>query len=142
MSTQLTIFYDAACSLCNFEMEMYRKKDKNGRLHLVDISSPQFEAADWGLDPELVMVELCTIDSNGVHRQGVESFVAIWETLEVNRLMVFIAGVGPMRWVLDRGYRVFTKVRPYLPKRETCSDGRCNTRFNKTDVNSAKTNEI
>jgi len=39
----LTVFYDASCPMCATEMHALKARDSEGRLELVDCSSPQFD---------------------------------------------------------------------------------------------------
>ena len=41
---KIILLYDGACSLCDFEMDIYKKKDKLKLISFVDISEPQFRA--------------------------------------------------------------------------------------------------
>jgi len=43
----LQIFYDGSCSVCATEVERYGRKDRDGRLILVDISALGFDPAPF-----------------------------------------------------------------------------------------------
>ena len=51
---KVSLLYDGACYLCNMEMDIYRKKDPNQILDLVDISQPHFDASSLGLSEKEV----------------------------------------------------------------------------------------
>ncbi len=38
----VTVFYDGACPLCQAEIAHYKKRDRDRRLHLVDVSDQSF----------------------------------------------------------------------------------------------------
>lgn len=45
----LRIFYDGSCSVCTREVERYGRKDRDGRLILLDITAPGFDPAPFGI---------------------------------------------------------------------------------------------
>ena len=126
----LFVFYDAACHLCSYEMEIYRRKDDRNRLSLIDISDPGFDAAAWGIEPGRVAKELWTLDDQGVYRHGVDSFVIIWRTLEINLALTKTANFRPARLLMDAGYKAFALIRPLLPRRRRCGGDNCYLRSN------------
>ena len=122
---QTVILYDGACYLCSFEMDMYRKKDVEKKLALVDISSPEFIASEWGLDAEAVNRELHVKGLDARWVTGVDSFAVIWETLGINRPLVYLSKAALTRPIFLVGYQLFATVRPYLPKKNLCEGGSC-----------------
>ena len=48
---QLTVFFDGACPICSREIAHYRRRDSEGRLRLVDIAAPSFDAAAEAMYP-------------------------------------------------------------------------------------------
>ncbi|MDD2309800.1 MAG: DCC1-like thiol-disulfide oxidoreductase family protein [Desulfuromonadaceae bacterium] len=74
----LRIFYDGSCSVCATEVERYGRKDRDGRLILVDISAPDFDADSFGITLKGFMYQMHAIDQSGRVFRGVETFWAIW----------------------------------------------------------------
>lgn len=123
------VFYDGACYLCSTEINHYRKRNTSVSFEYIDISSPEFNAADYGLDAKRVNQEMHIQCEDGKIRTGVEAFLEIWRRIpNYNRLA----------WALDRewikpvlrvGYHGFARIRPYLPKRKgVCETGVCETK--------------
>jgi predicted DCC family thiol-disulfide oxidoreductase YuxK len=106
----LTIFYDASCPVCALEMDQLRSRDTAGRLVLVDMSAPGFDAANYGLSlPEIDAV---------VHALRPDGSVV--RGMAVLRLAYGAAGLGwvlrpsasaPLKPVFDAAYRVFARHR-------------------------------
>lgn len=128
-SFPLHIFYDGSCSVCATEVEHYGRKDRDGRLILVDISTPTFDAAPFGITLAEFMYQMHVIDQSGRVFRGVEAFWAIWQAFPGSTLLglcgklIMLPLINPLARL---GYRIFAGIRGYLPKRRTeCSSGSC-----------------
>ena len=125
----LKIFYDGACPLCSREVKHYHRQDRDGRLLLVDISSPEFDPQPYGILLEAFMYELHAIDQEGVVYRGVDAFRAIWQAfpdLTTYRVMGSVLALPVVNSVARLGYRAFARLRPYLPgRRDACTEGTC-----------------
>ena len=112
-----TVFFDGACHLCSREVGMYERADDTGKLNLVDISKPDFDAKAHGLDDVKVNKHMHVRRPTGDVEVGVDAFVAIWEALGKYHWAVRAARTPVLRPAMDMGYRAFARLRPYLPKR-------------------------
>ena len=125
----LRVFYDGACVVCAGEVEQYRRRDRAGRLELVDISATGFDPLPYGIPLQAFQYELHVIDHGGTVYRGVDAFRAIWQAFPEVRWFRLLAGLVALPVInpLARfGYRVFARLRPYLPKRRaTCATGNC-----------------
>lgn len=125
----LRVFYDGACSVCSREIEHYARLDREGRLIPMDISAADFDPQPYGISLERFMDELHAIDAQGRVYRGVESFWAIWQAFPNSTLFGLLGRVIrlPLINPLARlGYRIFARMRPYLPKRKRdCASGSC-----------------
>lgn len=127
----LTVYYDGLCRVCAHEISIYRKRDREARVRWVDIMDPHFSALTEGLDPEKVHVEMHAKRSDGSLAIGVEAFVEIWKVVPGFAPLAKVASQNWMKPVLRAGYRAFTRVRPYLPRKAggvDCEDGSCAVR--------------
>ncbi|NRA46011.1 MAG: DUF393 domain-containing protein [Oligoflexales bacterium] len=122
---KLKIFYDGLCIICRTEIKAYEKWDKQGKLELVDISHPQFSAEAEGLETKLVQKYLHIKMPDGRILTGVDSFIAVWKTLDIFKLLTKVAENSIGRKFFDLGYHVFVIARPYLPRRKTCDSHAC-----------------
>jgi len=123
----LEVFYDGACSVCRREMEHYRQRDSQGRLHLVDIAAAGFDASAYGIEQAEFMARLHVRDAKGAFHTGVDAFARIWETVpgpgwSLLARLVQLPGVHAVAGV---GYALFARYRVYLPKTAECDDDHC-----------------
>lgn len=123
MSQKLTVFYDGLCVLCSREIDHYRKQQGAENILFSDITSPDFKAKDWGVDPFLVHKHMHARRSDGSLATHVDAFIEIWKVLPRYQWAARAASKGIIRPFLDAGYLLFAKVRPWLPRRkQLCAD--------------------
>ncbi len=125
----LRLFYDGSCSVCASEVERYGRKDRDGRLILLDISAPGFDPAPFGITLAEFEYQMHAIDQCGRVFRGVEAFWAIWQAFPTSTLLglcgklIMLPLLNPTARLC---YRMFAAIRGYLPKRDKgCSDGSC-----------------
>lgn len=125
----LRLFYDGSCSVCASEVERYGRKDRDGRLILLDISAPGFDPAAFGITLAEFEYQMHAIDQSGRVFRGVEAFWAIWQAFPTSTLLglsgklIMLPLLNPTARLC---YRMFAAIRGYLPKRrKDCSGGSC-----------------
>lgn len=106
----LTLYFDAACAVCNLEMDNLKARNTEERLRFVDISQPGFDPAPLGVSLQAL---------NGLlHAQRPDGSLVIG--VEVFRLAYGAVGLGrwtaptQWRWVapwIDQAYAVFARNR-------------------------------
>jgi predicted DCC family thiol-disulfide oxidoreductase YuxK len=128
----ITAFYDGACVVCATEVEHYRRKDKEGRLTIVDISAADFEPERYGIPLSAFMHEMHVIDRQGRVYRGIEAFWAIWQafpTSSVYGLMGILINLPLLNPLARLCYKGFARIRRYLPKRHRdCRSAACRIR--------------
>lgn len=132
----IRVFYDGSCSICATEIEHYLRLDYGERLLAVDVSSPDFAPEPFHIPLAAFMYELHVIDNTGRTYKGVEAFWAIWQAFPASTLYGLLAAVITIPLITPVArlfYKGFARMRPYLPKRHTCSSGNCQIRGNSTD---------
>ena len=118
----IKVFYDGDCNVCNHEMKMYRRWDPSGEvLELVNIMSPDFNAAEYSLDEKAIHRWMHSIDSEGNIHVGVDSFLLVWQEMGVFKIANAIIRKQPFYALAWIGYRSFAVIRPYLPRSKSCS---------------------
>ena len=123
----IRIFYDGACRVCAAEIEHYLRRDHGDRLHGVDISAPDC-VVPAGLTHSALMRELHVIDASGTVYRNIAAFAVIWRAFPAVPFYRFLATLFalPLFNPLARcGYRIFARLRRYLPKRRACASGVC-----------------
>ena len=125
----LRVFYDGACPVCSREIEHYRRQDRAGRLVPIDISAAAFDPEPFGIPLSAFMYELHGIDQVGQVYRGIEAFRAIWRAFPNStgyRALATLVSLPVINPLARLGYRVFARLRPYLPgRRERCDIGTC-----------------
>ncbi len=125
----LRVFYDGSCPVCGAKAKGYGRKDRAGRLILVDVSAPDFDPAPFGITQAEFMYQMHALDRSGRVYRGVEAFRAIWLAFPASRLLGLCGDIIALPLVnpLARlAYRAFARLRGYLPKRSRgCTGGSC-----------------
>lgn len=122
------VFYDGSCSVCAMEIGHYLRQDHGGRLLAVDISAPDFDPVTYSIALETFMYELHAIDQKGSVYLGVEAFWAIWQAFPASTMYGIMAAIIKMPLVNPVArllYKVFARIRIYLPKKHDCDSGAC-----------------
>lgn len=125
----IRVFYDGSCVVCSTGVEGYGRRDRAGRLILVDVSAPDFDPALYGIPLADFMYQMHVLDRSGRVYRGVDAFGAIWQAFPASRLLglcgvlIALPLVNPAARL---AYRVFARLRRYLPKRRRdCASGSC-----------------
>lgn len=124
----LRVFYDGSCAICAAEIEHYLDRDRNGSLQAVDVHSPDFDPQSYQIPRSAFMYELHAIDARGRVYRGVEAFRAIWQAFPGSTVYGVMAAVISLPLINPAArlcYRVFARLRPFLPKNHSCSNGSC-----------------
>ena len=116
----LSVYFDGACVLCSKEISYYQKQENSSRIRFVDISGFDFDAVKEGLDPDKVEKVFHVKTKEGNIVEGVPAFAEIWDTLEIWKPMSLLSKSFLGGKIMDLGYVFFSKVRPYLPRKENC----------------------
>ena len=104
------VYFDQKCPLCKREIDMIRRKDKRGRLKLIDISDPQFDSSSTAKTLDELMREIHGRYADGTMITGVEVFREIYTRLNFGMLVSATRWplIGPM---MNAGYRWFAGMR-------------------------------
>ncbi|NCA70370.1 MAG: DUF393 domain-containing protein [Sphingobacteriia bacterium] len=119
--SRLTAFYDGGCPLCSKEIAHYRRIDRTGAIHWVDITTDGDALLAAGLDPTKAMRRFHARESDGTLLSGVPAFVAVWRRLPGYRQLARLVQGLRLTGSLDLAYASFADWR--LQRR--CRDGAC-----------------
>ena len=111
--SKLKVWFDGACPLCQREIALMKRLDRDDAIDFVDVSQ--------GADPS------CPIDQSellarfhaeedGQVVSGAEAFAAMWRAIPSLRTLGLIARNRMVLSVLERLYVLFLKVRPQLQR--------------------------
>ena len=106
----LTVWYDGDCPLCSAEIGLIRRLDRDSAIAFVDLSVP----GACSTDLTARLARLHAQPRGGPMIAGAAAFVAMWRVLPLLRPLAALASIRPVLWLLERGYRMFLKLRPTL----------------------------
>jgi len=118
----LTVFYDGSCQVCSKEMFVYQGMEHGGRLEFADISDPSFNPEVFGISLADFMSLMHAIDRSGTVYRGIDAFLAIWQAFPGSpwcRFLVVLIDFPLVRPLARLSYRIFARLRKYLPKRKS-----------------------
>ncbi|MGJ3264994.1 MAG: thiol-disulfide oxidoreductase DCC family protein [Salinarimonas sp.] len=109
----VTVYYDGACPLCRAEIGHYARCRGAERVAFVDVSD---EAADPGPDlpRSAALARFHVRDADGRLVSGAAGFARLWRVLPAWRPAAAIAGLPGVGTLLERAYRGFLPLRPFL----------------------------
>lgn len=110
----LTLYYDGECPLCLREIRMFRRRNKQGRLELVDIAEPSIMPLP-GLSRADMLDCLHAQFSNGQLVTGIDATYWSYKSVGLDWLVM------PLHWAWARpfwlwAYRQFCRLRPALAR--------------------------
>ena len=113
--SQLTLYYDGRCPLCQAEMLYLQHRDRLGLLNCVDITLNDFDANATGLSCERAMASIHGRMENGEWVTGVAVFAAAYERVGLRR-MAWLLSRPSLQPVLGWGYARFARHRYTLSR--------------------------
>ena len=111
----LKIFYDASCPVCALEMDHLRCRDAAGRLELVDMSAPGFDAACHGFGAAELDAAIHAVRPDGSVVRGMPVLRLAYAAAGLGWLLR-PTGVGPLRPAFDAAYRLFARNRKAISR--------------------------
>lgn len=111
------ILVDGNCIICDWEISHY-KKIAPDLFEIVDISHPDFDAKTYGLTPEAVNINMHVLTPEGEIKVGVMAFAHIWSRIDKFNWAARLIQLPIINPSAQLFYKVFTIIRPYLPKKK------------------------
>ncbi|HZN35837.1 MAG TPA: DUF393 domain-containing protein [Pirellulaceae bacterium] len=120
------LLYDGQCPLCRLEAAWLSRWNRRGRLILEDISSPQFDPAQYGVTHEELMGVMHGVLPDGRLVRRVEAFRQAYAAVGLGWLLAPTAWPG-LRWIFDGLYSLFARLRVPLGRllAGPCESGTC-----------------
>lgn len=92
---------------------MMRRLDRHRAINFVEIQS----AESCPVDTETLMARFHAQERGEEIVSGAAAFAAMWRAVPLLRPVGKLARFRPVLWLLERGYRGFLKIRPWLQRR-------------------------
>lgn len=116
MSTQLTVFFDGACPLCQREIAYYQRLDRAGHVQWVDVSAADAVCPNGYCQLDLLK-RFHVQSAQGVMYSGAAGFARMWAALPGPwRYVGQVAMWPPITGLLEWGYRAFLPLRPWMQR--------------------------
>jgi predicted DCC family thiol-disulfide oxidoreductase YuxK len=106
----LTVFYDAGCAVCSFEIDALCRRDSRGRLRPIDISAPGFDAARDGFEAGALDAAIHVVAGDGRVARGTDALRLLYRSVGLGWLVAPTAWPG-LRQASDIAYRLFARHR-------------------------------
>jgi predicted DCC family thiol-disulfide oxidoreductase YuxK len=111
----MIIFYDGNCPLCNHEMQLLKKHDKNNQINLEDLNAADFVNRYPEINVQHAMSILHAKTESGHMIYGLDVTVQAWARTDKYRLFNFPI-LNLLRWPIigffaDKAYLFFAKHR-------------------------------
>ncbi len=113
-TTDITVFYDGACPLCNAEIGLYRGCAGAERVEFVDVSIAAAGAVAPGLDKAAALERFYVRGADGTIASGAAGFGRLWLALPGWRWIGRIVLLPGILQSTELVYRGFLVLRPAL----------------------------
>lgn len=110
-SARPALYYDGGCPVCSREIAMYQRQPGAEGVEWIDVSRCDAPALGPGLDRQAALARLHLRRADGELVSGARAFVGLWASLPRWAPLARIAGLRPVLWVLETGYRGFLVAR-------------------------------
>jgi len=111
----VTVWYDSECPLCLREIALMRRLDRREAIRFVSIQGGE----GCPLDRATLLERFHAQEDGRPIVSGAAAFAAMWRAIPVLRPLGLLARFRPVLWVLERLYRGFLHIRPWLQRRLT-----------------------
>ena len=109
----VTVWYDNECPLCVREIALMRRLDKRRQIDFVVAQS----ASGCPVDTRTLLERFHARERDEPIVSGAAAFAAMWRAIPVLRPLGLVARFRPVLWLLERLYRGFLVIRPWLQRR-------------------------
>jgi predicted DCC family thiol-disulfide oxidoreductase YuxK len=109
----VTVWYDSECPMCIREINLMRRLDKRNAIDFVEIQT----AVGCPINTDELMKRFHAQERGQPIVSGAAAFAAMWRAIPILKPLGLLARFKPVLWLLERMYRGFLKIRPWLQRR-------------------------
>ena len=113
VNPSVTVWYDSDCPLCVREIRLMRRLDRRRAIDFVSIQ----DGTACPISTDELMKRFHAQERGNPVVSGAAAFAAMWRAIPVLRPFGLLARFRPVLWVLERLYRGFLVIRPWLQQR-------------------------
>lgn len=112
--TELTVWFDGACTLCRREIAFLSRLDRARRIAFVDVSAGAPESCP--IDRADLLARFHAQPANGPIVSGAAAFAAMWRVIPILKPIGLAATWPPMMRLLEMAYIAWLRLRPSLQR--------------------------
>lgn len=112
MASNLVVFFDGACPLCQREIAMMRRLDQPQAICFIDVADP---STTCPVDRAELLARFHAVE-NGKLLSGARAFAAMWRAIPILRPLGIVADLPWARPLFESAYRGFLRIRPRLQR--------------------------
>lgn len=109
---RVTVWYDGGCPLCRREIAWLRRLNRRGAVAFIEVDA----AKDCPVDRAELLARFHAREADGPMLSGAAAFAAMWRAIPLLRPFGQAARASVVLWALERGYRIFLRLRPRLQR--------------------------
>ena len=115
---ELVVYFDGGCPMCSKEINYYQRIDTDSKIAWEDVSDP-VAICPLGYDRGTLLKRFHVKEtSSGRIFSGAAGFARLWCALPGSwRIAGKIARIPGVTWLLEQGYVLTLRVRPWLVRR-------------------------
>jgi predicted DCC family thiol-disulfide oxidoreductase YuxK len=110
--TDVTVWFDGGCPLCQREIALMRRLDRRGAIDFVDVADQQTTCP---IDRGALLARFHAMEDGALY-SGAAAFAAMWRAIPLLRPIGLLARNRLVLNILERLYTVFLKFRPGLQR--------------------------
>ncbi len=110
---RVTVWYDSECPLCVREIRLMRRLDRRQAVDFVSIQG----GAGCPISTDELMKRFHAQERGEPVVSGAAAFAAMWRAIPAMKPLGLLARFRPVLWILERMYRGFLVIRPWLQRR-------------------------
>lgn len=115
LQADIAVYYDGSCPMCSKEINYYQRLDARQRVQWINVAGTN-PSCPIGYDQQTLLARFHVLDLKTSRVfDGAAGFARLWRAMpQPWRTIGAIASITPVRWVLEIGYRVTLKARPWI----------------------------
>lgn len=119
----VTLFFDGACPLCRREIALMRRLDRRGRLAFENVADDDAPIS-CPIDRRELLAKFHARLPNGEIVSGARAFCEAYGVVPYLSWAKALGRFTPSRWLLDRLYLGFLRIRPTIQRLVARADRR------------------
>ena len=104
------VFYDGNCPICNREIELYKKLNKNKSVKWYNIYTDNKALKIINKSREECLKAFHVIDGDKIYKET-DAFFVLWKDIKYFKILYFILNFQLIKFILNIFYKIFANYR-------------------------------